>query len=88
MAHTPRVSNGKTVKATLTDGAPVTTILVMVARRRPFAIVYDPQVKVHLRVIEAKHHSLVRDTIAQQLLYDPDVETRNRKPLWSGAPGS
>lgn len=31
--------------------------------------------------IERKHHSLIRRTIEEQLTYEPDVETRNRKPL-------
>ena len=26
-------------------------------------------------------HSLIRSTIEQQLVFEPDVETRNRKPL-------
>jgi mRNA-degrading endonuclease RelE of RelBE toxin-antitoxin system len=46
-----------------------------------FTIVFDPQVTQHLRAIESKHHSLIRETIDQQLQFEPDVETRNRKPL-------
>ena len=42
---------------------------------------YDPTVKAHLRAIEAKYYSLIRETINQQLLFEPDVQTRNRKPL-------
>ena len=42
---------------------------------------YDPETKGHLRAIEPKHHSLIRETIEEQLLYEPDMETRNRKPL-------
>ena len=37
--------------------------------------------KEHLRVIEVKYHSLIRQQIADQLLFQPCVETRNRKPL-------
>jgi hypothetical protein len=51
------------------------------AERRRFSIVYDPDVRSHLRVIEARHHSLIRTTIARQLTYEPDVQARNRKPL-------
>jgi len=39
------------------------------------------RVKEHLREIERKHHPMIRQTIEQQLNYEPDTETRNRKPL-------
>ena len=44
-------------------------------------LVYDPEVRNHLLAIEAKYRSLIRETIEEQLRYEPDVETRNRKPL-------
>ena len=47
----------------------------------PYKLVYDPKVAQHLRQIERKHHSLIRQTIREQLSYEPKVETRNRKPL-------
>ncbi len=31
--------------------------------------------------IDRKYHTLIRDTIEEQLQYEPNVETRNRKPL-------
>src|SRR3954470_6844649 len=34
----------------------------------------------------AKHDSLIRETIEEQLRFDPGVETRNRKPLRQPAP--
>ena len=46
-----------------------------------FALVYAPQVKTHLQAIERKYHSLIRHTIETQLQFEPNVETRNRKPL-------
>lgn len=49
--------------------------------KRPFRLVYDPEVARHLRHIERRHHSLVRQIIQEQLSYEPEVETRNRKPL-------
>ena len=49
--------------------------------KHPFRLVYDPEVAQHLRQIERKHHSLIRQTIKEQLSYEPEVETRNRKPL-------
>lgn len=57
------------------------TILVMMVRRRPYSLVYAPSVKHHLGAIERQHHSLIRKTLEEQLLFEPDVETRNRKPL-------
>lgn len=50
-------------------------------RRRPFALVYDTEVKAHLRAIEPKYRGLVRKTIEEQLRFEPETETRNRKPL-------
>ena len=47
----------------------------------PFTIIYAPITRVHLRAIEAKHYSLIRAAIEERLSYEPDVTTRNRKPL-------
>lgn len=49
--------------------------------RQPFEIIYAPLVKEHLRAIERKYHALIRSAIETQLRHEPDVETRNRKPL-------
>ena len=46
-----------------------------------YRIVYDVEVRRHLAAIDRKYHSLIRQTIEQQLSPQPDVETRNRKPL-------
>ncbi|KPV48711.1 hypothetical protein SE17_36610 [Kouleothrix aurantiaca] len=46
-----------------------------------FTIIYAPVTKIHLRAIEAKHYSLIRTTIEQQLAFEAATETRNRKPL-------
>ena len=51
------------------------------AKKRPFTLVYADEVKQHLRAIDRKYHSLIRAEIEMQLLFDPDLETRNRKPL-------
>ena len=50
-------------------------------RRRPYTLVYAPQIKEHLRAIDRQHHALIRETLEMQLRFEPDVETRNRKPL-------
>jgi mRNA-degrading endonuclease RelE of RelBE toxin-antitoxin system len=49
--------------------------------REPFKLIYAPLVKDHLKVIESKYYSLIRSTIEKQLRFEPDAETRNRKPL-------
>jgi mRNA-degrading endonuclease RelE of RelBE toxin-antitoxin system len=49
--------------------------------KRRFALEYAPIVKDHLRTIEAKYYALIRKTIEDQLQFEPDVQTRNRKPL-------
>ncbi len=57
----------------------------MVASKHPFYFVYDQETRQHLAAIERKYHSLIRQTITKQLTYEPDVKTRNRKPLSSSA---
>jgi len=46
-----------------------------------FDIEYALQTKNHLRSIDRKHWSLIRETIKQQLSFEPDVRTKNRKPM-------
>ena len=55
--------------------------MVTMVRRQPYTLVYAPEVKQHLRAIERQYYSLIRETIQEQLLLEPDTETRNRKPL-------
>ena len=52
----------------------------MTANRR-FDLFYAPEVKQHLKAIERKYHALIRSEIEARLQFEPDVETRNRKPL-------
>lgn len=49
-----------------------------------YDLIYAHELKEHLRVIDRKHHSLIRKTIEEQLWFEPDVETKNRKPLRRG----
>ena len=49
--------------------------------KHAFRLIYDPKVSNHLRHIERRFYSLIRKTINDQLRYEPEVETRNRKPL-------
>ena len=46
-----------------------------------YKLIYAPQVKTHLHAIERKYYTLIRDTIETQLQFEPDLETKNRKPL-------
>ena len=50
-------------------------------RQSKFALIYAPVTKLHLNAIERKYYSLIRATIEKELIFEPDVETRNRKPL-------
>ena len=59
----------------------LTTIVVRMTPRRRFELEYAPLTQVHLQAIEPKHYSLIRKTIEEQLPFEPDVETKNRKPL-------
>jgi hypothetical protein len=54
---------------------------MVMAKKLPFVLVYADEVKGHLRAIETKYHSLIQAEIEGQLLFEPEVETRNRKPL-------
>jgi mRNA-degrading endonuclease RelE of RelBE toxin-antitoxin system len=51
------------------------------AKKPPFALVYASEVKKHLKAIEPKYHRLIQAETEAQLLFEPEVETRNRKPL-------
>jgi hypothetical protein len=51
------------------------------ARKRPFSLIYDSDVKRHLEAIPPKYDSLIRSSITEQLQFEPDTETTNRKPL-------
>ena len=46
-----------------------------------YKIAYDQATVEHLATIERRHHSLIRRTVEEQLSYEPERETRNRKPL-------
>ena len=46
-----------------------------------FKLFFAPQVVDDLDVIERKHHSLIRRHIRLHLTTQPEVDTRNRKPL-------
>lgn len=55
-------------------------------RQQPYTVLYARQVTQHLKWIDAKYDLLIRDKIKEQLRFEPNVETRNRKPLRQPAP--
>jgi len=46
-----------------------------------YELIYAEETYRLIVAIERQYHSLIRQTIEQQLLYEPNVRTRNRKPL-------
>lgn len=60
---------------------PMTIMMVKMPRAKRFEIIYAPLVREHIKAIDRKHHSLIKEAIEGQLQVDPDVETRNRRPL-------
>lgn len=56
------------------------------AKRSKYRLSFAPQAIEHLDLIDAKHHTLLRRTINEQLTYAPLEKTRNRKPLDQPAP--
>jgi|SRR5918999_1948600 mRNA-degrading endonuclease RelE of RelBE toxin-antitoxin system len=50
-------------------------------RRQRYTLVYAPEVKQHVRAVGRQHYSLIRQALEEQLLFEPDIESRNRKPL-------
>jgi hypothetical protein len=59
----------------------MTIIIVTMTPKRQFELLYPPIIKQHLQAIEPKYWTLIRDNLEAKLRFDPDNETRNRKPL-------
>lgn len=51
------------------------------ASENPFVLVYTNTFNDHLELVEAKYHSLIREAVEEQLQYEAEVKTKNRKPL-------
>jgi mRNA-degrading endonuclease RelE of RelBE toxin-antitoxin system len=47
----------------------------------PYRIEYSSETEEHLRALTARERSIVFDNVDKQLVYEPAVETRNRKPM-------
>ena len=61
-------------------------IMTIMARREPYSLIYARGVIGHLKSIDRKYDNLIREKIEEQLLFHPNVETKNRKPLRQPAP--
>jgi mRNA-degrading endonuclease RelE of RelBE toxin-antitoxin system len=46
-----------------------------------YRIEYSPATEQHLRMLTARQRVMVFDGVDEQLEHEPDVETRNRKPM-------
>ncbi len=46
-----------------------------------YRIEYSLDAEDHLRALSARQQAIVLDTVDKQLAYEPQVETRNRKPM-------
>lgn len=60
--------------------------MAIMTRRQPYTLIYARGVTKHLKSIDAKYDSLIREKMEDQLLFEPNVETKNRKPLRQPAP--
>ena len=56
------------------------TILAM-SRRPALEVIFDALALDHMDGIGRKYDSLIRRTVEEQLIHEPDTLTRNRKPL-------
>lgn len=46
-----------------------------------YEIEYSPDAEGHFRKLKASQRAIVLDKVDEQLTYQPDVETQNRKPM-------
>ncbi len=46
-----------------------------------YRIEYSPAAEEHLRTVTARHRAIIFDGVDEQLIHEPAVETRNRKPM-------
>ncbi len=70
----------------LTCSAEMARIMAIMTRRQAYTLIYARGVTKHLKSIDAKYDSLIREKMEEQLLFEPNVETKNRKPLRQPAP--
>jgi hypothetical protein len=49
--------------------------------RVAYVIEYSPEAEDHMRWLTMRQQRIVLDTVDRQLLHQPNMETRNRKPM-------
>ncbi len=47
----------------------------------PFRVEYSPDAEHYLRTLTARQQRIVLDAVERQLVHEPAVETRSRKPM-------
>jgi len=47
----------------------------------PYRIEYSPDAEDHLRALTARQRAIVLDSVDEQLVHRPTLETRNRRPM-------
>jgi mRNA-degrading endonuclease RelE of RelBE toxin-antitoxin system len=55
-------------------------------RQAPYTFDYARGATEHLKFISVKYRRLIRESIAEQLQFEPNIKTKNRKPLRQPAP--
>jgi hypothetical protein len=55
------------------------------ASSKAYGLIYTNSFQQHLKSVEAKYYSLIRRTLEEQLQYQPEQTTRNRKRLKKSA---
>lgn len=51
------------------------------AAKKSFTVIYDEEVYENFRFIDRKYYALIGKEIKSQLFFEPEKETRNKKPL-------
>lgn len=46
-----------------------------------YRIEYSPESEAHLRFLTARQQTMILDAVDEQLMHQPTVETKNRKPM-------
>jgi mRNA-degrading endonuclease RelE of RelBE toxin-antitoxin system len=54
---------------------------VLQLKKLPYIIEYSPDAEEHLQGLTAGQRKIVLDTVERQLVNQPSVETKNRKPM-------
>lgn len=60
--------------------------IMTMGKRHRYSLIFARGVTKHLTAIDSKYDSLIREKIEEQLFFEPNVETKNRKPLRQPAP--